>query len=558
MQGDETVKTGGKVALIGEIFITLQAKTDVMTGMRFVWLLPLVALLMACGGKPTAQELVEVDSLLAVEKNDSAYQIIAAYAPASFENETDRAYYNLLMTHAAVVSYHWPESDSLINEAIRYYKRMGDKERLADSYYYLANQYMHQEDWQKSIETLKLAEEQVEQTESDWLKCKVYDALALVNERTANYQLTLDYEKRALGYALRVGRRSTIGYTYSEIAQAFAFMGQADSAAYYTDMQIPYLDDLIKSDGENFSPIFLSNIGYNYMSVGRYEEAEEYLAQSLKIKETAVAYEYLAWIYHKKGDDEYANLLRLKANAINDNWPKHKILYHLLQYDIEHQNLEGAEQKLYRMMAISDSLHKAQMDRTILEYQHRFDEQSAQEAHRRWQTWAGTALGSLLFIIVLLMVYMRYRRAKERLVLTEQQMLISGYVNEIAQLKNQQADDDTTQQIEELNEKIRELVEQGSPGLLKGKLLYEDIKNGGTTSGWSNDDYKCIIDYYKAIDFRAYNRIQKKYQPKTAHNTFFLILYEMGLEDKDVRRIMGITQEAIRSTRHRIQQNTKK
>ena len=555
LQGDETVKTGGKVALIGEIFITLQAKTDVMTGMRFVWLLPLVALLMACGGKPTAQELVEVDSLLAVEKNDSAYQIIAAYDPASFENEADRAYYNLLMTHAAVVSYHWPESDSLINEAIRYYKRMGDKERLADSYYYLANQYMHLEDWQKSIETLKLAEEQVERTGSDWLKCKVYDALALVNERTANYQLTLDYEKRALGYALRVGRRSTIGYAYSEIAQAFAFMGQADSAAYYTDMQIPYLDDLIKSDGENFSPIFLSNIGYNYMSVGRYEEAEEYLAQSLKIKETAAAYEDLAWIYHKKGDAEYANLLRLKANAINDNWPKHKILYHLLQYDIEHQNLEGAEQKLYRMMAISDSLHKAQMDRTILEYQHRFDEQAAQEAHQQKMIWVGIAF-------VLLALYARYRIAKQRakgqVVLAEKQMIINNYVNEIAQLKNQQDNTDAAEQIEELNEKIRELVEQESPSLLKGKLLYEDIKKDGTTSGWSNDDYKYFIDFYKAIDFPAFCRIQKKYAPKTAHNTFFLILYEMGMDDKDVRRIMGITQEAIRSTRHRIQQNTKK
>ena len=558
MQGDETVKTGGKVALIGEIFITLQAKTDVMTGMRFVWLLPLVALLMACGGKPTAQELVEVDSLLAVEKNDSAYQIIAAYDPASFENEADRAYYNLLMTHAAVVSYHWPESDSLINEAIRYYKRMGDKERLADSYYYLANQYMHQEDWQKSIETLKLAEEQVEQTGSDWLKCKVYDALALVNERTANYQLTLDYEKKALGYALRVGRRSTIAYAYSEIAQAFAFMEQADSAAYYTDQMIPYLDDLIKSSGENFDPIFLSNIGYNYMSVGRYEEAEDYLAQSLKIKETAAAYEDLAWIYNKKGDDEQANLLRLKANAINDNWPKHKILYHLLQYDIEHQNLEGAEQKLYRMMTISDSLRKADADRTVLEYQRKFDTLVAQEAHRRWLTWAGIALGSLLFVIMLLIVYIRYRRAKERLVLTEQQMLISSYVNEIAQLKSQQADTDTTQQIEELNGKIRELVEQESPRLVRGKLLYDEIRKDGTTSGWSNDDYKCFIDYYKAIDFAAYCRLQKKYQPKTAHNTFFLILYEMGMEDKDVRRIMGITQEAIRSTRYRIQQNMKK
>ena len=525
---------------------------------KLVWWLPLVALLIGCGGKPTAQELAEIDSLLWAEKNDSAYQIISSYDAASFKKEADRAYYNLLMTHAAVVSYHWPASDSLINEAIRYYKRTGDKERLTDSYYYLANQYMHQEDWQKSIETLKLAEEQVEQTGSDWLKCKVYDALALVNERTANYQLTLDYEKKALGYALRVGRRSTIGYAYSEIAQAFAFMEQVDSAAYYTDQMIPYLDDLIRVEGENFSPIFLSNIGYNYMSVGRYEEAEDYLAQSLKIKETAVAYEDLAWIYHKKGDAEYANLLRLKANAINDNWPKHKILYHLLQYDIEHQNLEGAEQKLYRMMAISDSLHKAQMDRTILEYQHQFDAQAAQEAHQRKMIWVGIALGVLLFVIVLLALYIRYRRAKEQVALTEKQMLINNYVSEIAQLKNQQDNTDVAEQIEELNGKIRELVEQNSPRLVRGKMLYDEIKKDGTTSGWSNDDYKCFIDYYKAIDFPAFCRIQKKYAPNTPHNTFFLILYEMGLEDRDVRRIMGITQEAIRSTRYRIQQNMKK
>jgi hypothetical protein len=32
----------------------------------------------------------------------------------------------------------------------------------------------------------------------------------------------------------------------------------------------------------------------------------------------------------------------------------------------------------------------------------------------------------------------------------------------------------------------------------------------------------------------------------------------MGMEDRDIRGIMGITQEAIRSTRYRIQQNMKK
>nr|MCR5513167.1 hypothetical protein [Prevotella sp.] len=174
------------------------------------------------------------------------------------------------------------------------------------------------------------------------------------------------------------------------------------------------------------------------------------------------------------------------------------------------------------------------------------------EAHRQHLIWAAVALVFLLLIIILLGLYIRYRRAKERLVLTEQQMQISSYINEIAQLKSKQADSDTTQQIEELNSRIRELVEKESPRLVRGKLLYDDIRKNGTTSGWSNDDYKCFIDYYKAIDFAAYSRILKKYQPKTAHNTFFLILYEMGMEDKDVRRIMGITQEAIRSTRYRI------
>ena len=212
------------------------------------------------------------------------------------------------------------------------------------------------------------------------------------------------------------------------------------------------------------------------------------------------------------------------------------------------------------LMEIRDSLRqaKARMNNTVQELQWQFDEQKKQEAHRQHLIWAAVALVFLLFIIMLLVLYIRYRKAKERIVLTEQQMQISSYINEIAQLKSQQADYDTMQQIDELNSRIRELVEQESPRLVKGRMFYDDIKKNGTTSGWSNDDYKCFIDYYKAIDFPAYNRIQKKYAPKTAHNTFFLILYEMGLEDRDVRRIMGITQEAIRSTRYRIQQNMKK
>ena len=142
--------------------------------------------------------------------------------------------------------------------------------------------------------------------------------------------MCLDYGRKALEYILRIGRRSSICGAYMQIATTFAFLQQTDSAAFYTDKAIPYLKDYQNVVGENIHPDFLSNIGYNYMAVGRYEEAKQYLEQSLMVKETAIACNYLAWIYKKEGDEEQSYLLNLKAHKIGDNRPKHKIIYELL------------------------------------------------------------------------------------------------------------------------------------------------------------------------------------------------------------------------------------
>ena len=426
-------------------------------------MLTFVSILVSCGGLPISQQLVKIDSLLAEGKNDYAYHFISKYNAASFPNEEDRAYYNLLMTRAAIERGIYPLSDSLINEAIRYYKLTGNRERLACCYYYKGEYYINLRDWPRAIEIMKLAEEQVVQTKNDWMKYKIYYAIGRINQRCGNYLLGVDYAQKALRYVLQTNNWEDIANIYMQIADNYANLGQVDSAAYYTKKMEPYVGSV--------------------------------------------------------------------------DWRQERLL-----------------------MEIRDSVRqaKARRNNTVLELQWQFDEQKKQEAHRQQLIWAAVALVFLLFIIMLLVLYIRYRRAKERIVLTEQQMQINSYINEITQLKSLQKDTDITQQIEELNSKIRELVEHESPRLIHGKLLYDDIKKKGTTSGWSNDDYKCFIDYYKAIDFPAFCRIQKKYAPKTAHNTFFLILYEMGMEDRDVRRIMGITQEAIRSTRYRILQNGRK
>ena len=426
-------------------------------------MLTFVSILVSCGGLPISQQLVKIESWLAEGRNDHAYYYISKYDADSFQKEEDRAYYNLLMTRATIERGLNPSSDSLINEAIRYYKLTGNTERLACCYYYKGEYYVNLKEWPRAIEIMKRAEEQVVQTKNRWLKYKIYDAIGRINQQCGNYRLGVDYAQKALRYVLQTNNWEDIANIYMQIADNYANLGQVDSAAYYTKKMEPYVGSV--------------------------------------------------------------------------DWRQERLL-----------------------MEIRDSVRqaKARRNNTVLELQWQFDEQKKQEAHRQQLIWAAVALVFLLFIIMLLVLYIRYRRAKERIVLTEQQMQINSYINEIAQLKRLQTDTNITQQIEELNSKIRELVEQESPRLIHGKLLYDDVKKNGTTSGWSNDDYKCFIDYYKAIDFPSFCRIQKKYAPKTAHNTFFLILYEMGMEDRDVRRIMGITQEAIRSTRYRIQQNMKK
>ena len=39
---------------------------------------------------------------------------------------------------------------------------------------------------------------------------------------------------------------------------------------------------------------------------------------------------------------------------------------------------------------------------------------------------------------------------------------------------------------------LRGLQGPGGGASIRGKMLYDDIKKDGTTSGWSNDDYKCF------------------------------------------------------------------
>ena len=619
-------------------------------------------LLYGCEYRSSSTKLAEIDSLVEEEMYDSAYQEALKFNN-KFESDENMAHYYLLLTQTGLLTGNPLTSDSLINISISYYEKNMDKEKLCDAYYYKAIYLINKKDYNHGIILSKKAYDLAQQSRNNGQQYKISEFISYINRVSGNYDLQLKYAKEAVYNALKTKRNRWIAYAYNDLNEAYQYKGEIDSAIIYAEKNVAYLDYIDTND----LPYILNNIGYAYMDAHP-QKAKEFFERSIKQKPLTRTLENLAYIYEKEGYGEKAYELWNNALLCEDDISIDKIIYHILQYNLSHKNLDGACEKLYNIILINDSLKTALKDRTIQKLQQDYDTKLANDKYNMTiQRWVLLAL-TLSIIILALIGYVQYRKYKTRIRFKEHQLLINSYINEIGRLKghnnnveyqmgelkdrisgyleeirkleesncnsdkhaaeleekikdytekieqlietgnttNQQIDSlngiirDYKEQIErlnqvdnaskkeisslkekieeylgqignlqtehneaelqivDLNQKIKNLMDQESPRLAKGKLLYDQILQNGTTVEWTNDDYKCFIDFYKAINFSSYSKVMKKYSPKTAHNTFFLLLYEIGKDDKEIRQIMGITQEAIRSTRFRIQKHSSK
>lgn len=131
----------------------------------------------------------------------------------------------------------------------------------------------------------------------------------------------------------------------------------------------------------------------------------------------------------------------------------------------------------------------------------------------------------------------------------EAQMQIIDYVNQIRNLEA--SGKESEEEIAKLNKKINDYLDDKAPDLLKGRLYYEQIKADEiktlNNSHWNRNDEKLFIDYYTAIDFRTVSRLKKMKRKEmlTTHKLFFLLLLEMGKDEKYIAKLFGINERSI-------------
>ena len=540
---------------------------------KIIYLFAILQMLAACNGTKVTEKLNQIDSLIAKEQIDSASVIHNSLNEADMSPE-DQAHYYLLATQLGYITYCPLQSDSLLDLALTYYNKVGNNQKLADAYYYKSARARINEDYPQAILCCKQAERLANQSNDLRLQFKIAENLAFLNGLCDNGRLQLQYAKKALFIAQRVQNKNWMVYSYNKISFAFANLDQYDSAYYYIEKSIPYFEYVNNSDKVEY----LTNIGLLYKQSDP-KKAKDYFEKALTYGDHPAVYEYLADIYYAEGDKEKAYGLWKKALATSGRYEKDNLIHSIISYDLERGNIDDVSKNVDEIINIKDSILTKLKNDTIKDLQLRFDHEVAiHEADKKLLSTQRLFLGSAI-VLVLMAFYLFYRKKKEEARQREHQDQLYAYTTEIEQLtanrdqtlahiseleSNKEANLQKINQLEEearnaetaikkLNLSIQKLLNDAAPKLKEGKRLYDQIMEGQTTLEWTNKDEEYFNKYYAATNYQSYNRIRKvkRVTKLSAHNMFYLILKDMGKSDEEVKRIMVLSPEGLRSIRSR-------
>lgn len=530
-------------------------------------------MLTACDGMRVSEKLDHIDSLIAKDNIDSASVVLNSLNEATMTPD-DKAHFQLLTTQLGYITNNPLPSDSLLDLAITYYKKEGNSQKLADANVYKSYRARIDKDYPRAILFCKEAERLAQNTNDLRLRYKIAENLAYLNGLCENDLLQLYYAKKALTIAQKFQNKNWIVYSYNKICFAFANLEQYDSANYYIEKSIPYFEYVYEADKVEY----LANIGFLYKNSNSMK-AKEYFEKALVFGDHPGIYEHLADIYYSEGNKEEAYKLWKKALTIDGRYEKDNLIHSIISYDLERGKLDEASTNLDRVIAIKDSIINVLRNDTIKDLQLRFDhEMVMHEADKKLISTQRLLMGTAI-ILILMVFYIFIRRKKEEAKQKEHQMQLYAYTTEINQLKSTKENalahikdmeshkakdsirireleenaNNAEIAIEKLNKDIEHLLDDCAPKLKQGRMLYDHIIEGGTIKLWSSKEEDLFNKYYAATNYQSYNRLRKveRTTKLSAHNLFYLILKEMGKSDEEVRRIMALSPEGLRSLRSR-------
>lgn len=501
--------------------------------------------LAGCHQNSSNAPLAHVDSLLRADRVDSAAAVLRTVRWEQLDEE-GRAWHDLLRTQTAYRLFQPIHSDSLVGHCVQYYTahRDGNEAKLCDALFYKGMVAYTLGQTEAAIVSLKSAERLANTIRDVGLEHKVCTGLMTINYATANYSLALKYARRELDCSQRKGDKTWLAYAYNHLSCVYDKMGQHDSAYFYIERVVPFISDIPK-DAQVYH---LSNIGLYLLNQGDTVRAQEFLTRAYKVQPLAETSNMLARLYFRQGWRDSALAIWNRALAESDLQSRIMLKETMAEEFYTAGDYRQSSVLTAELKPLKDSLEHQRQTTTVQELQLDYDHQ---QALGQTESVLLHYLYAVLAVLALLMgaAWLLYRRQAER-ARQGTTLLREEYNRRLAQLESM--GEHKAREADELKRKLADKAAMSVDTLACGRVLYENIRQGGKTVSWTKRDFDDFLSYYKVVNKDFFLRLDAEYDGLSANNRFLLSLEDMGLLPEQVREVLGISSGALRSAHLRI------
>lgn len=353
---------------------------------------------------------------------DSALSVLSSILYP--EELSEKAYnrYALLKIQAEYKSYQDITSDSTILSVRDYYLEKKDYHNTALSSYYCGCYYKECGNKENAMRYFLEANEYAEKGDDFNLKGLIRNAIGVILLNQFDVERAVMNFKESASFYKQAGNLKNELITYVQTGDCFQYSEQPDSALFY------YVKCLHLADKENLSQeqsLVRQNLGILYAQKGELTKAIQYLNEALEYTSDydnqIKIYLSLLEFYSTNNQDDLANVYRerllLKKDSIKDIYVKANLLQVLSEKEEQLKNYPEAlaYHKMYaeNLLQVIDS----NLDKRLLELDKKYNYEKIRSHNIRLKLekaniLIGIVIGTLLFIISLLLLFRRYMKRK--------------------------------------------------------------------------------------------------------------------------------------------------
>lgn len=371
------------------------------------------------------------------ERNDT----LMAYAEAYMETRADsarwllqqvdtvltekqQARYALLWTQAMHKCHIPLGNDSLINVAVDYYSRTGERHLLAKSLLYKGLVHKQHGEVEQAVEAFVAGEQAFEGVDDDQYKALLFNHYASVLQKQGMYNDALAYYKKSYQHKLLGDSLHYVVSACSQIARMYEMINEKDSAQIYYKKGLFHADNMQRKE---YQYALLQNYAAFLLSCKQYVEAEQLLKESEDNAYGSVyiynVYSALSTLYYETGEYEKAIAYGEKIMESTDSLMLRGCFLHLYRAYRQKGEMEKAVHyhDLYRVYDNDITMRQKTAEVAVIPHRIK-NAQLMAENHKahRWQWVWGIAVAVAVSVAIWIVRSLRRKHGRQMEVMDAQ------------------------------------------------------------------------------------------------------------------------------------------